>query len=60
MASSWRGQYDARSQRWQHSRRGQVTNDWIEVWENYDPVEENEPDDSEIREAEELPVGVAD
>jgi hypothetical protein len=48
MARDWRGEYDARSGRWRDSHRGQVVNDWIEAWEDYDPVEEGEPDDSAI------------
>ena len=45
MARDWRGEYDARSGRW-------VVNDRMEAWEDYDRVEEGEPDDSAIVEAE--------
>ena len=58
MAKGWRGQHDTRSGRWRNSRRGQVVNDWIEAWEDYDPVEEDEPDDGALVEAEELPAAV--
>jgi hypothetical protein len=58
MSGDWRRDYDARSQRWQNSHRGQSVNEWIEAWENYEPTEADDPDDSAITEAEELPVAV--
>ena len=58
MTGGWRGEFETRSAKWQHSHRGQAVNDWIEAWENYEPLEEAEPYDGAIVEAEELPVGV--
>ena len=58
MSSDWRRDCDARSERWQNSHHGQAVNEWIEAWENYEPTEADDPDDSSITEAEELPVAV--
>ena len=58
MSSDWSRDCDARSERWQNSHRGQAVNEWIEAWENYEPTEADDPDDSAITEAEELPVAV--
>jgi hypothetical protein len=58
MSGVWRRDYDARSERWQNSHRGQAVNEWIEAWEDYEPAEADDPDDSAITEAEELPVAV--
>jgi hypothetical protein len=58
ISGDWRRVYDARSARWQASHRGQTVNEWIEAWENYEPTEADDPDDSAITEAEELPVAV--
>jgi hypothetical protein len=58
MARGWRDEYDARSERWQNSHRGQIVNEWIEAWADYEPTEADDPDDSAITEAEELATAV--
>ena len=54
-AGHWREQHDKRSARWQRGRRGEMADAFIQQWEDFQPDETDQPDDSTIAEFEALP-----
>jgi hypothetical protein len=58
IAGRWREQHDERSARWQRGRRGETVDAFIQQWEDFQPDETDQPDDSTIAEFEALPETV--
>jgi hypothetical protein len=57
-AGHWREQHEERSARWQRGRRGEIADAFIQQWEDFQPDETDQPDDSTITEFEALPETV--